>query len=152
MSESFEFSRNNELLALYAKNASILVFKIFGVTALTARARFATRKFPSIEDAKALNGSVGTDDKIERRRRAHLNDLENIPSFLCISFLYLLTEPEPEVAKTLFWTYTGARVIHTLVYAVKPVPQPARALSFGVGLGITCYMAGKVLIHFCSPK
>jgi len=80
--------------------------------------------------------------------RAHLNDLENIPPFLFVSFVYILTNPEYSWASTLFWGFTGARIVHTFVYAVKPLPQPARGLSFGIGLGITTYMAVQVLKHF----
>ena len=121
------------------------------------------------EDAKVRNGKiVFNDSDVERVRRyfssgcfiklnfnigyiifrAHLNDLENIPPFLFISFLYILTSPEYGSAKMLFWGFTGARIVHTFVYAIKPLPQPSRALAFMAGLGITSYMAVKVLQHF----
>jgi uncharacterized MAPEG superfamily protein len=80
--------------------------------------------------------------------RAHLNDLENIPAFLFVSFLYVLTNPALGFATTLFRAFTIARIVHTFVYAVKPLPQPSRALAFGVGLLTTGYMAVQVLIHF----
>jgi glutathione S-transferase len=80
--------------------------------------------------------------------RAHLNDLENIPAFLFVSFLYLLTNPDPGFATILFRTFTIARCVHTFVYAVKPLPQPSRGLAFGIGLLITAYMAVKVLFFF----
>ncbi|XP_059474175.1 prostaglandin E synthase-like [Neocloeon triangulifer] len=150
MSEAFDLSNNNPLLSLYARNASILVFKMFGVAALTGKIRHSKKKFANIEDAKAIKGAqVDTaDEDVERVRRAHLNDLENIPPFLCISFLYILTDPEPKLARNLFLGFTAARICHTLVYAVKPVRQPARGLCYGVGLAITCYMATKVIKHF----
>jgi glutathione S-transferase len=80
--------------------------------------------------------------------RAHLNDLENIPAFLFISFLYICTNPNLILANALFWAYTIARYIHTLVYAYIVIPQPARGLSFGVGLLVTLFMSITVLIHF----
>jgi glutathione S-transferase len=83
-----------------------------------------------------------------RHLRAHLNDLENIPAFLFVSFLYIMTNPALGFATTLFRAFTIARCVHTFVYAVKPLPQPSRALAFGVGLLTTGYMAVQVLIHF----
>lgn len=80
--------------------------------------------------------------------RAHLNDLENIPAFIFIGGLYILTNPATAAATWLMRVYTGSRILHTLVYAVYPVPQPARAISWGIGYGITFYMAGKVALHF----
>ena len=78
--------------------------------------------------------------------RAHLNDLENILPFLAIGFLYMLTGPTPLVAKILFAIVAVARIIHTFVYAIVIVPQPARGLAFGVAMGITVYMAVSTLI------
>ncbi|KAF4525053.1 hypothetical protein B566_EDAN001967 [Ephemera danica] len=83
-------------------------------------------------------------------RVAHLNDLENIPAFVLVSFLYILTAPEQVLAVNLFRVFTAARVAHTFVYAVRPVPQPARGLCFGTGLGVTGYMLFKVMQHFCT--
>jgi len=74
--------------------------------------------------------------------------LENIPAFLFISFLYLQTNPSVAFATTLFRAFTIARIVHTFVYAVKPMPQPSRALAFMVGLGTTAYMAVQVLFYF----
>ncbi|XP_065336158.1 microsomal glutathione S-transferase 1 [Cloeon dipterum] len=146
---SFSLSADNPLFALYAVHATLLVFKMFLVVVLTARQRFAKKVFANPEDAKGSSAKVKLDDPdVERVRRAHLNDLENIPAFLFISFLYVATNPNLALATTLFRAFTGARVLHTFVYAVKPLPQPARGLAFFVGLGTTIYMAVQVLIHF----
>ena len=67
-----------------------------------------------------------------------------------VAFLYVLTEPEEGTAITLMRAFTAARVAHTIVYAVRPVRQPARAIAFTVGLGVTGFMAARVVKHFCS--
>jgi glutathione S-transferase len=77
-----------------------------------------------------------------------LNDLENILPFFIIGLLYTLTNPSPYIAKTLFMTVAIARIVHTLVYAVVVIPQPARGLSWGIAYGITIYMAVQTLIFF----
>jgi glutathione S-transferase len=80
--------------------------------------------------------------------RAHLNDLENILPFFIIAFIFLFTNPGVATAKLVFQLFTGSRIIHTIVYAVMPMPQPSRALAWAVGMVINIYMAVKVLIHF----
>lgn len=80
--------------------------------------------------------------------RAHLNDLENIPLFFVSAFAYTLTDPSEYLAKTLFVTYTIARFVHTFVYAIVVIPQPARGLSWMIGYAITGYMTVTGLLHF----
>ncbi|XP_059474210.1 microsomal glutathione S-transferase 1-like [Neocloeon triangulifer] len=145
----FDLSRDNPLFALYAVHATILVLKMFLVTFLTGRQRFSKKAFANPEDVKGKAAKVKLDDPdVERVRRAHLNDLENIPAFLFVSFLYVLTSPDLGLATNLFRAFTIARIVHTFVYAVKPLPQPSRALAFGVGLITTAYMALRVLLYF----
>lgn len=79
--------------------------------------------------------------------RAHRNDMENIlPSFL-IGLLYVLINPSPAIAPLLFKVAAFARILHTFVYAIVVVPQPARALAFFVHYTITIYMGISILMH-----
>nr|CAD7463954.1 unnamed protein product [Timema tahoe] len=80
--------------------------------------------------------------------RAHLNDLENIPIFFVASFFYQFTNPAPFIAINLIRAFALTRILHTIIYAVFPLPQPSRALSWGVGYGITGYMAVKTILYF----
>ena len=57
-----------------------------------------------------------------------MNDLENILPFLALGLLYVGTGPSFSLARTLFRVFTGARFVHTLVYAVYVVPQPGTIL------------------------
>lgn len=88
------------------------------------------------------------DPDVERVRRAHRNDLENILPFFTVGLLYMLTNPEPFIAINLFRAVAVARIIHTLVYAVVVIPQPARGLSWGIAYGATAYMAVKTALFF----
>ena len=95
------------------------------------------------------NAKVKYDDPdVERVRRAHMNDLENIPMFIVTAWLFLLTDPPVNLAINLFRVFTCARILHTIVYAVVVVPQPARAISWGVGYFITIYMVFHSLFYF----
>uniref|UniRef100_A0ABI7Z3L0 Microsomal glutathione S-transferase 1 n=1 Tax=Felis catus TaxID=9685 RepID=A0ABI7Z3L0_FELCA len=85
-----------------------------------------------------------TDDKVERVRRAHLNDLENIVPFLGIGLLYSLSGPDLSTAILHFRLFVGARIYHTVAY-LTPLPQPNRALAFFLGYGVTFSMAYRLL-------
>lgn len=81
-------------------------------------------------------------------RRAHLNDMENILPYLSVGLFYVMTDPNPTVATILFRVTTLARFLHTFVYAIYVIPQPARALCFMVHIFITLYMAFMSVIYF----
>ncbi|KAH8400167.1 hypothetical protein KR215_008134, partial [Drosophila sulfurigaster] len=82
--------------------------------------------------------------------RAHRNDMENILPYFIMGLIYLSTDPNPTVACNLFRVAAVARILHTLVYAVYPVPQPSRILAFATMLLITFYMAAVVALRTLS--
>jgi len=96
---------------------------------LTAIQRFTHKAFANPEDCAMQKVKPRVDENVERVRRAHLNDLENIPIFFVASFCYIMTNPDIALATNLIRAFTLARIAHTVVYAIVVVPQPARALS-----------------------
>lgn len=100
------------------------------------------------EDAMKPTMEVKTDEEVERVRRAHLNDMENILPLLTIGLIYVLTDPSPMVAVNLFRIAGTVRIIHTIVYAIYPVRQPTRAICFFTCFAITIYMAIVSIIRF----
>lgn len=82
--------------------------------------------------------------------RAHRNDMENILPYFTMALLYICTDPNPTIACNLFRVASVARIIHTLVYAFRPVPQPSRFLAFFVMFLITIYMA--IVVGFENLK
>ncbi|KAK9504949.1 hypothetical protein O3M35_009115 [Rhynocoris fuscipes] len=143
-------SLDNPVFKAYLFYSGVLVVKLMSMSLLTGRQRFRKKVFSNPEDAAAdPKAKVKLDDPdVERVRRAHLNDLENIPIYFVASFGYMLTNPEPALAINLMRAFTAARIAHTLVYAVVVVPQPSRALAFMVGYGVTGFMAFKTLMAF----
>ena len=123
--------------------------------------------FANPEDI-ASGGTVAyADSDVERVRRAHQNDLENIPLFLLATHFYLTTNPSTAVATNLIRAFTCLRFAHTFVYLnqvrcsmgrnisktyeypfSQQVPQPARALTFLGGLGIVFYMCGTTAMNY----
>ncbi|XP_038208522.1 uncharacterized protein LOC119829894 [Zerene cesonia] len=131
-------------------HASVLGLKMLSMSFLTAVQRFRKRVFANEEDAKILDNSVVTltDPDVERVRRAHLNDLESIPLFWILGGLYLTTGPSAVLATALFRTYTVSRIVHTVVYAIIPLPQPARGIAFDISFLIKLYMGVHVISHY----
>lgn len=44
--------------------------------------------------------------------------MENIPIYIWLGFMYVLTDPSPLVSTILFRVATVARICHTFVYAI----------------------------------
>merc|ERR1719330_1347535 len=114
---------------------------------LTARQRFRTGVFISSEDAKQPGTKTGVNENVERVRRAHLNDMENILPFFCLGILYIFTNPELSTAVLVFRIFAGCRIIHSIVYLLV-IPQPARALAFFGGMGANLFMGYKIITTF----
>ena len=74
--------------------------------------------FANPEDAKLHPKGVVTlnDSDVERYRRAHLNDMENIYLYFLVASVYLFTNPSQFAANTCFKVFTLARCLHTVVY------------------------------------
>jgi len=116
---------------VFALCAAILVLKMVITGSLTGLLRFRYGAFITPEDY-ALMGKEpsGAAETVERVRRAHQNDLENILPFLALGPLYSLSGPSPGVASTLFIVFTIARVLHTVTYLARM--QPWRSIMFEV--------------------
>lgn len=143
------FSLNDPAVQSYLLYSGVLGLKVLGMSFLTAIQRHTKKVFANPEDAVTKpGGKVKFDDPdVERVRRAHLNDLENIPAFWVLGALYVTTGPSASVATNLFRAYAAGRILHTFVYAVKPLPQPSRAIAFGVPFVISIYM-GVVVVKY----
>jgi len=137
------------LLGSYSVYAAFVLAKTLLMAPLTSRQRFAKKVFANEEDTKRdIKAKVAfTDQDVERVRRAHLNDLENILPFVVLGFVYALSGPNPVYALWHFRAFAAARVLHTVVY-VGQVPQPARGLAWAVGYGVCWSMAIQVIIKY----
>ncbi|XP_058127623.1 microsomal glutathione S-transferase 1-like [Anopheles ziemanni] len=144
-------SVNDAALRAYLFWVSVLTLKMLLMSPLTSVTRVRKMAFANPEDTNAVSRKLKPkldDPDVERVRRAHQNDLENILPFFVIGFLYLLTDPAPFLAINLFRLVAASRIIHTLVYAVVVVPQPARFLAFIGAMLPMQYMAVKTILYF----
>jgi len=122
---------------------------MFFLALFTSVKRMLKGVFANPEDVKGFSPGkdkrpILDDSGVERVRRNHLNDLENIPAFLFLALLYVATQPTPWAALMHFRLFAFSRILHTLVYQLA-VPQPARALCFTTGLGVCVSMAVQIL-------
>ncbi|XP_065341854.1 microsomal glutathione S-transferase 1-like [Cloeon dipterum] len=151
--EAAQKMMQQHLWALYAFNAGLLVLKMFILAFSTGVVRSMKKVTPNPEDARAMGtqSSSKADPDVERVRRAHLNDLENIPVFLLISFVFIHTQPNLALSHFLFWAFAAARFAHSVVYALYPLPQPTRTILFLIGVVITIYMIFANFVFFMNP-
>jgi len=121
------------LLQIYALTAIILALKMSAISIVQGRARTQAKKFLNPEDARTLGGESVTEEveMVLRGGRAWRNDLENIPIFLILGWIYVAAG----LSTTLFIIYCAvfviARILHTICYL--NAVQPLRTISFVVG-------------------
>ncbi|XP_055844714.1 microsomal glutathione S-transferase 1-like isoform X1 [Episyrphus balteatus] len=134
---------SNPVFGSYIYWSSILVIKMLLMSLLTALQRFRFKVFISPEDEAFTRKELvqPNDPHVDRVRRAHRNDMENILPFLTMGLLFVCVDPSPTLAMWLFRIVAAARILHTLVYAFRPVPQPTRAIMFFIAFLITMFMA-----------
>jgi uncharacterized MAPEG superfamily protein len=103
------------------------------ISIVQGRARTQAKKFLNPEDARTLGGESVTEEveMVLRGGRAWRNDLENIPIFLILGWIYVAAG----LSTTLFIIYCAvfviARILHTICYL--NAVQPLRTISFVVG-------------------
>lgn len=91
---------------------------------------------------------VKTHEDVERCRRAHLNDLENVVPFLVIGLFFILTEPHVGVTCWLFRIVGITRIAHSIIYAIYPVRQPTRAVLYYIPYIISLYMILSAVVYY----
>jgi glutathione S-transferase len=85
------------------------------------------------------------DERVERIRRIHLNDLENLPFFLAAGFLYVLTGPPLWLAQALLYGYVVSRLLHFAAYATAQT-HDLRATLWTIGSLILVFMTVRTLL------
>lgn len=136
---------DNPALKLYALVSSILAVWLILIAFWTARTRAARKVFVNAEDAVTFQGKDAEVEHpdVARAKRAHTNALENAVPFFAVGLLYALTGPGMGLAQGLFYTFLGARILHTVVYLAGK--QPFRTLLFVICALCTIVMAVQVI-------
>jgi glutathione S-transferase len=143
----------NPVFVAYSIAASLLVLKVMGQGWMTVyRMLRANSGLASPEDLRPglINQNPGPEqlqknDYVDRSRRMHRNDLENIPAFWIAGALFIFTSPPLWIAQTLFYGFVTARAFHAIAYATKQSHE-VRATFYTIGSVIVIIMAAAVLI------
>ncbi|XP_050078718.1 microsomal glutathione S-transferase 1-like [Anopheles maculipalpis] len=131
----------------YAFWAAVLGLKMLLMSVLTGLRRGSKKVVSNPEDVMP-GGKVAYDDPdVERVRRAHRNDMENILPYFIISFLYMFTNPSVTVAVNLFRLVAAARIIHTVFHVLVPVHK-FRGMAWATGFFTTVFMGVQIVLHF----
>jgi len=138
---------DENVFKVYAISVAILMAKTLIMALLTARQRFKHMVFANPEDVAGNEKAKVNfaNEGVERVRRCHQNDIENIFPFVFLSGIYIVAaSPSLFAAKCVFYGFTASRLVHSFVY-LQQVPQPSRALAFFAGLGLNWYMIYSVI-------
>lgn len=146
-------SLEDPLFSTYAIAAALMILKAVGMSWLTV-VRMMQEKggYRSPEDLRRtpLNptpdpGQIQPNERVERIRRIHLNDLENLPFFLAAGFLYVLSEPSLAEARWVLYGYVLSRLLHFGAY-LSARTHDTRATLWTIGSLLLVYMAARVLV------
>ena len=134
------------VVRLYVVVYILLALKMVAVGSYTSVLRLRRRVYATPEDYR-LQGMKPTDardEDIERVRRAHQNDLENILPFFVLGFLFLMTRPSLTAASIYLVGYLIARTLHSIFY-IRGL-QPHRTIAFTLGGVLTLAMIVQTLV------
>lgn len=141
------------VFAAYAIAASIMILKMMGQGWITVVQMMTSQGgFLNPEDAaqgmtnpNPREGQLEPHEDVERSRRMHRNDMENIPTFLVAGFLFTLTNPPLWLAQVLFYGFVATRFAHFWAYFTAKSHE-TRATFFTFGSLIVMGMAAYTLV------
>jgi uncharacterized MAPEG superfamily protein len=125
---------------LWGLSVLALALKMLVLASLTSRQRLRKKVFASPEDyaTQGIAAKGERDADVERYRRAHRNDLENILPFFVVGAIYAATGPSALGAWLCLPGFALARVLHTVFYLRGSMPQ--RTIAYGYGYLATLWM------------
>jgi glutathione S-transferase len=153
-----DLSLQNPLFATYVIAASLMILKAVSMSWLTvARMMSENGGFRAPEDVRKtpLNpkpdpSQTAPNERVERIRRIHMNDLENIPFFLAAGFLFVLCNPPLIVAQWLLYGYVVTRLLHFLAYLTAQTHDMRAMLWTPGSLIINAMSVWALLVAFGS--
>jgi glutathione S-transferase len=142
------------LLRTYAIAAALMVIKMAAQAWITVyRMTRVKGGFRSPEDAKRspfnphpTPDQLAPNEYVERSRRMHQNDCENVPLFLAIGFLFIVAGPPLWAAQLVLYGYVVTRALHFLAYLTAQL-HDIRAAMWTPGSLALIGMSGYVLAN-----
>jgi uncharacterized MAPEG superfamily protein len=145
---------DDPVFGTYAIAACAMILKMMGQGWITVmRMMKVGGGFLNPEDANAgaanknpHPGQLDPDEYVERSRRMHRNDCENVPMFLVAGFLFVLTNPPLWLAQVLLYGYVASRLGHFWAY-ITAKSHETRATFFTIGSLVVMGIAGYTMVH-----
>lgn len=145
-------SLDNPVFAAYLVASALMVLKVMGQGWMTVhRMMKVSAGFASPEDLRKgpINrapdpSQIEVNEYVDRSRRMHRNDLENIPAFWAAGLLFVTVDPALWLAQLLMYGFVVTRLAHFWAYATERSHE-LRATFYTIGSVIVIYMAGHVL-------
>ena len=140
MGQMTALNMDNPVFMTYVITASLMVLKLMGQGWMTVyRMIKSDSGLVSPEDLQPGPANrtprpeqLETNDYVDRSRRMHRNDLENIPAFLAIGLIFVIATPPAWLAHLLMYGFVIARLSHSIAYATKQRHE-TRAMLFTFG-------------------
>ena len=147
-----KLSFENPVFAAYAVSAALMALLAIATAWITViqmmrvkggfRAPEDMRKTPLNPEPNA--NQTAPNEAVDRYRRIMQNHLENLPFFIVIGLLFVLTAPSLALAQWLFYGYAVSRLMHFAAYASAQV-HDIRATFWTIGSVILIAMCVMVI-------
>lgn len=143
-----ELHVGNPVFVTYLIASALLVLKVMGQGWVTVYRMMKTNTgYASPEDLRAgiINrapdsSQLEVNDYVDRSRRMHRNDLENIPAFWAAALLFVAVAPPLWLAQVLMFGFVAARAAHAVAYGTAKSHE-VRATFYTIGSLIVMAMA-----------
>src|SRR5262249_34791919 len=136
MPNFLNLSSSNAAFTAYALTALVLSINMMLLWFMSGAARGKTKAVPNPEDAHQLiKGAQVTQidpPEVARVLRAHRNAVDNIMPFLFLGLIYVMLGAPALTAQLIFGVFTGARILHSIVYLAGK--QPWRSIAYAVSV------------------
>ena len=140
-------SMENPVFVSYVIAAALMILKLMGQGWMTVF-RMVKSDAGLLNQEDLLAGPANRNPRpqqleaneyVERSRRMHRNDLENIPAFLAAGLIFVVAGPSPTLANILMTVFVAARLAHTVAYATGQRHE-VRATFFSIGSVVVIIM------------
>jgi glutathione S-transferase len=148
-----EFHTGNPVFVTWMIATALTVLKVMGQGWMTVyRMMKINAGLVSPEDLRPGPANRNPDpsqlevnDYVDRSRRMHRNDLENIPAFWAAGLIFVAAAPPLWLAQALMYGFVAARAAHAVAYATARSHE-VRATFYTVGSLIVMAMAVYALV------
>lgn len=147
------FSIENPVFVTYLIATALTVLKVMGQGWMTVfRMMKVGAGYAAPEDLRPglINKApdpkqLEVNDYVDRSRRMHRNDLENIPAFWAAGLILVAVAPPLWLAQVLMYGFVAARAAHAVAYGTAQSHE-VRATFYTIGSLIVMAMAVYALV------